>query len=283
MIPTERYLEANGLRFHCYDWGGSGRPVVLLHGLASNARIWDFAAPLLAARARVVAVDQRSHGLTAGPDSGYGFDQTTADLAGVVEALGFVRPVIAGHSWGANVAVEFAARYPSVPAGIALVDGGIFSPRSDGATWEDTERRLAPPRLAGTSRTRLLEMIRSGDLGAFWRPEFEAIIMPGFESRPDGTIAPRLTFERHLQIVRALWEADTRARFPEVKCPVLLLPAIRCEDESAQRKRDGVAAALSLLQNGRVVWLEDSVHDVPLQRPELVAQAILDFACGLAG
>ena len=283
VAANERCVEANRLRFHCWDWGGAGRPAVLLHGLASNARIWDFVAPLLAEQARVVAVDQRSHGLTAGPETGYGFAETTADLAGVVEALGFERPVIAGHSWGANVAVEFAARYPAVPSGIVLVDGGIFSPRGDGASWEDTERRLAPPRLAGTPRARLLEMIRSGDLGGFWRPEFEAIIMAGFESRADGTVAPRLTYERHLQIVRALWEVDTRARFPEVTCPVLLLPAIRGNDESAQRKREGVAAALSLLQNGRVTWLEDSVHDVPLQRPELVAEAILDFIRGIAG
>jgi pimeloyl-ACP methyl ester carboxylesterase len=238
VVATERSIEANGPRFHYYDWGGSGRAVVLLHGLASNARIWDLVAPLLAEQLRVVAVDQRSHGLTAGPESGYGFDETTADLAAVIAALGLERPIIAGHSWGASVAVEFAARYPDLPSGIVLVDGGIFSPRSDGASWAETERCLAPPRLAGTPRARLLEMVRSGDLGGFWRPEFEAIIMAGFESLPEGRIAPRLSYERHLQIVRALWETDTRARFPEIRCPVLLLPAIRGDSEGAQRERD---------------------------------------------
>ncbi len=276
-MATEGYVEASGLRFHLYEWGGAGRPVVLLHGLASNARVWDFVAPLLAERARVVAIDQRGHGLSSGSETGYGFDQTTTDLAGVVEALGLVRPVIAGHSWGASVAVEFAARHPDAAAGIILVDGGVFSPRSDGASWEETERRLAPPRLAGTPRARLFEMMRGGDLGAFWRPEFESIIMAGFESRPDGTIAPRLTFERHLQIVRALWETDTRAHFADVTCPTLLLPAVRGEGDAAERKREGVAAALRLLPDGRVVWLEDSVHDVVLQRPEVVAEAIVSF------
>ncbi|HZQ34479.1 MAG TPA: alpha/beta fold hydrolase, partial [Dehalococcoidia bacterium] len=83
---VERFVEANGLRFHLYDWGGAGRPLLLLHGLASNARIWDFVAPLLRSHARVVAVDQRGHGLTSAPDSGYGFAETAADAAALIAA-----------------------------------------------------------------------------------------------------------------------------------------------------------------------------------------------------
>lgn len=274
---SERFVEANGLRFHLYDWGGAGRPVLLLHGLASNARIWDFVAPLLAERARVVAVDQRGHGLTTAPDTGYGFAETAADLAALIAALGFDRPVIVGHSWGANVAVECAARQPGLAAGLALVDGGIFSPRSDGLSWEEAERRLAPPRIAGTPRTRLLERIRSGDLAPYWRPELEPIIMAGFAVAPDDTVAPRLSFEHHMQIVRALWEADTPARFPELDCPVLVLPSLNGGAEQVAQKRERALAAARRLPHGSVVWLEDAIHDVPLQRPELVARAIGAF------
>jgi pimeloyl-ACP methyl ester carboxylesterase len=279
--PIARFVEANGLRFHLYDWGGAGRPLLLLHGLASNARIWDFVAPLLAPHARVVAVDQRGHGLSSAPESGYGFAETAADLAALVEALGFARPVIAGHSWGANVAVECAARNPDLAAGLVLVDGGIFSPRSDGLSWEEAERRLAPPRIAGTPRTRLLERIRAGDLAPYWRPEFEAVIMAGFAVASDDTVAPRLSFEHHMQIVRALWEADTPARFPAVTCPVLVLPSLNGGAEQVAQKQERVLAAAHRLPHGSVVWLEDSIHDVPLQRPELVARAILAFLDGL--
>jgi len=238
-------------------------------------------APLLVPHARVVAIDQRGHGLTRGPETGYSFADTTADLTELIAALGFDCPVIAGHSWGANVAVEFAVCKPALSAALILVDGGIFSPRSDGLTWEETEQRLAPPRLAGTQRARLLERIREGDLGSFWRAEFESIIMAGFESLPDGMVAPRLAFERHMQIVRTLWEADTPSRFPSVSCPVLVLPSLNGNPEQVARKRDAVSAAVRLLPNGSIVWLEDSVHDVPLQRPELVAAAIAQFLTGL--
>lgn len=279
MPPEERFVEANGLRFRLWDWCGAGRPLVLLHGLASNARIWDLVAPLLLkdGRARVVALDQRGHGLSDAPYDGYGYDSVTADLAGVIAALGFERPVIAGHSWGANVAVAFAASRPEVAAGLVLVDGGVFSPRGEGLSWEEAEQRLAPPRIAGTPRAELLPRIRSGDLGAFWRPQFEPIIMAGFAEFPDGTVAPRLTFEHHLQIVRALWETDTPSLFPRVQCPVLLLPSLPADPDQAAAKEQRVRTAAQGLAHARVAGLPDSIHDVPLQRPELVARLITEF------
>jgi pimeloyl-ACP methyl ester carboxylesterase len=277
MTPDDRFVESNGLRFHLRDWGGTGRPLVLLHGLASNARIWDLVAPLLVDGARVVALDQRGHGLSDAPETGYDYDAVTADLAGVIAALGFERPVIAGHSWGANVAVAFAADRPEVAAGLVLVDGGVFSPRGDGLSWEEAEKRLAPPRIAGTPREELLRRIRLGDLGAFWRPEFEPIIMAGFAEFPDGTVAPYLTFEHHLQIVRALWETDTPSLFPRVRCRVLLLPSLPADPEQAAAKEQRIRVAAEGLAHARVVGLPDSVHDVPLQHPELVASLIAEF------
>ena len=44
-IPREGWLTANGLNLHYRDWGGSGPPIVLLHGLASTSHIWDLVAP----------------------------------------------------------------------------------------------------------------------------------------------------------------------------------------------------------------------------------------------
>ena len=62
-VPLDRSVPGDGVRLHARDWGGDGPPVILLHGLASNCRIWDGVAPLLAAAGfRTVAVDQRGHG-----------------------------------------------------------------------------------------------------------------------------------------------------------------------------------------------------------------------------
>ena len=69
--PTDRAVPGDGVSLHARDWGGNGQAVVLLHGLASNARIWDGVAPRLAgAGLRVVALDQRGHGASDQPASG---------------------------------------------------------------------------------------------------------------------------------------------------------------------------------------------------------------------
>ena len=149
----DEFVTANGLRFHYRDWGGSGPPIVLLHGLSSNARIWDFVAQDLSSDWRVLALDQRSHGGSEGPEDGYGWPEVTSDLAAYLDGVGLERPLIVGHSWGANVAASFAATFPERPAAIALVDGGTsgFS-SSPEMTWERVREMLAPPKLKGVAR-----------------------------------------------------------------------------------------------------------------------------------
>ena len=67
---VDKFAAVNGMQFHYVDWSGEGRPIVLLHGLASNSRIWDMVAPILHLMYRVVALDQLGHGATDKPDHG---------------------------------------------------------------------------------------------------------------------------------------------------------------------------------------------------------------------
>ena len=105
----------NGLSFHYRDWGGTGQLVVLLHGLASTCQIWDLVAPILADDYAVVALDQRGHGRSAKPDYGYDFATVGGDLLALIEAKGMERPLIAGHSWGGDVALSLRWRIRTWP------------------------------------------------------------------------------------------------------------------------------------------------------------------------
>ena len=122
------FVDLNGLSFHYRDWGGQGRPLVLLHGLASNAHFWDLAAPYLTHDHRVVALDQRGHGASAKTEDGYDFPTVATDVASFIRSLGMDRPILVGHSWGGNVGVQVAADNPHLLEGLVCIDGGTIEP-----------------------------------------------------------------------------------------------------------------------------------------------------------
>jgi pimeloyl-ACP methyl ester carboxylesterase len=289
---TSSYLLANNLRVHYLRWDADGsRPVVLLHGLASNARIWDWVAPQLAqAGLPVYAPDARGHGLTDKPAEGYRFDDFFLDLAAFLDASQLERPVLVGHSWGAQIALDYAARRPAglkAPAALVMVDGGMGQLDDSGATWEQMQARLTPPPLAGMALDNFLARIRAGASG--WHPPEAAIpiILENFEIDAEERIFPRLTLERHMQIVRAMWEFPAYQRYRQVRCPALMIPARPPAGDSADMqeylalKQRGILNAQEMIASLNVYWMEDSVHDIPLQRPAALAKLIIEFIANL--
>jgi pimeloyl-ACP methyl ester carboxylesterase len=276
-IPTDRAVPGDGIRLHARDWGGSGQAVVLLHGLASNARIWDGVAPRLAgAGLRVVALDQRGHGESDQPSSGYDFGSVGRDLDAALAGLGLERPVLAGHSWGANVALQFAAERPGAVAGLALVDGALAAVAAwAGATREAARRNLAPPQFAVPLTDWLAGARRFDPGGSGGQPWVRDFLRAGVEVDDQGVARARFLLDNHMQVVDALWEQRPEALFPLVDCPVLLCPA---GGELAGVKRAAVADALALLPSATVTWFEETMHDIPLQRPVELAAELARFA-----
>ena len=273
-----RYVQLPGLRAHYLDFGGQGRPVVLLHGLASSSRIWSIVARALARTNRVVALDQRGHGLSAKPDTGYDVATVAGELAAFIDELRLRRPVIVGHSWGAHVALEFAARYPEVAAGVVLVDGGIEA--LDGKSWAEVEREMAPPDLSHLTPAGLIAQVREWDWGRFWNADVEATLLSLFELAADGTVRPRLSKRNHMQILRAVWEQSLPDVYAAMVAPVAIMPAIGGPEEAVEKRRQ-VARARALLRQSTVRWFPDSSHDIPLEHPAELAKAIGSFASKL--
>lgn len=266
-----------GLTLHYRDWGGSGQPILLLHGLASSSRIWDLVAPRLRAIGRVVALDQRGHSLSDKPDAGYDYAKIVADVAGAVQVLGLDRPVVVGHSWGAGVALAYAAADPGC-AGVVLVDGGVVDMQArPGATWEEIAQRLAPPDLSHLRMSDLVGYMGSGPLAhldeAFRRAFFGSLM----EEQPDGTIRPRLTRARHMQILRGMWDARVAPTLAQVACPILIILAqpteVQEDDVYQAAKREGLALFRDRPAT-EIHILPDTIHDIPLQRPDTLADLI---------
>lgn len=278
--PTDSHLDLGHIRLFYRDWGGRGLPIVLLHGLASSSYIWNLVAPLLSDRFRVVALDQRGHGRSERPDDDFGFATYVDDLARALDRLGFERAIVVGHSWGGNIAVQFAADRPERAAGLALVDGGFLELSArPGWSWERVEQELAPPVLDGLTWPAFVERVRSGDLGRVWSHAVEQAARGHFEPLPDGTIRPWLRRHHHMRILRAMWEHRPSELWERIDCPALLLPCRRADAQGRQAelqpvKEQSVRLAETRLPRARTVWLEETIHDAPLQRPRDLAREI---------
>ncbi len=103
------------------DLGGSGPPLVLLHGLLGSARNWQTAGTDLAAHFHVFALDLRNHGKS--PHAGtMEYPEMMADVLGWLDAQGLARATLVGHSMGGKIAMLLACRHPERVERLVVVD-----------------------------------------------------------------------------------------------------------------------------------------------------------------
>ncbi|CAL9677219.1 2-(acetamidomethylene)succinate hydrolase [Streptomyces sp. enrichment culture] len=261
MTWTQRTVVREGVRISCRDWGGSGSPVVLLHGLAGQAGEWDGLARDLGPRHRIVAVDQRGHGASEHRPRDVSRAAYVADAVAVIAQLGLHRPVLAGQSLGGHTALLTAAAHPGLLRGLVLVEAGPG--RADPNVQTEIGAMLDAWPTPFPSRRAAVEFFGGGAVGEGWAGGLE---------EHDGGWWPR--FDRDV-MVAALAENARRSFWDEwagITCPALvvlgqsgIVPARETEAMLQQRPE---TVALSVPGAG---------HDVHLERPEVLHQVLREF------
>jgi pimeloyl-ACP methyl ester carboxylesterase len=266
-----------GVVLRTLEWGthtDEHPSLVLVHGLASNARLWDGVGAALATRGwHAVAVDQRGHGQSDRPDHGYDFATICEDLLTVIDHHGLTRPLVVGQSWGGNVVVELAWSHPDRILGAVAVDGGLIELGERFEEWEACAEALRPPSLAGTPLGRFEAAIRAAHPD--WPEAGIQGVLACFEVLPDGTIRAHLSLERHLMILRALWEHRPSQRFAEITRPVMFVMADSGDVAWTHDKEAAAEQAIAVLDRGRVTWFRPAHHDLHAQHPEELTDEIL--------
>ncbi len=276
-FAIDKSVIANSLRFHYRDWGGRGWPVLMLHGLNSTSHTWDLVAPLLVEHARLIAVDLRGHGLSDKPETDYDFAALGTDILELAGALELDRPVLLGHDWGARIALWLAAHHSVSIGGLILLDGGMTA--LNARPWEEVLAEMGPPKLSGLTVDAYREQIVASFPHGIITPAAEAALMANVEIDAEYGIHPRLPREQHIQALRAMWEQSPAALFGQIECPVLIMPVRDADpaNRSAQAKAQGVEQALDTIADVEVTWLNDSIHEVPLQHPHRVTEETRRF------
>jgi len=257
-----------------------GVPLLLIHGLASNARLWDGAARTLATMGHAVtAIDLRGHGLSDKPNTGYDMSTIADDISDVLLSVNGYnnpqnKPILLGQSWGGNIVVECAHRHGALLRGVVAVDGGTIELSHAFPDWGECSRTLSPPALAGMKYGRLRSYIRAAHPD--WTDEAIDGQMHNMEHLPDGTIRPWLTLDRHLAVLQGLWEHNPSRLWEHIQVPVLFTPATKGNDAHTESKRRQVAHAVATLSRGSAEWFDPADHDLHAQFPDRFAAVVDD-------
>ena len=211
----------DGVRLEVLDWGGSGRPVVLLAGLGFTAHVFDGFAEKLAESCHVYGITRRGYGASSRPATGYGEQRLAEDDLQVFEALKLVKPIVAGHSISGNEMSQLGIYHHERIGGLIYLD----ALNDLGDDWTDFDA-LTP---------KLPEVIQRppspspSDLRSFasyrdWRARTQGVAIPEAEWRndfaesSDGSVGARITPGF---VPKAIFDGNVAHDYSQIRVPVL--------------------------------------------------------------
>lgn len=119
---SRRTLNLLDVQLSYRSWHGGEEPVLLLHGMADHAGVWQSLGESLSDRYHVLAPDLRGHGDSSKPASGYQSSDIIGDLAALMDAVGWQSAHVVAHSWSAKVAALWATQQPQRFRSLVLID-----------------------------------------------------------------------------------------------------------------------------------------------------------------
>lgn len=122
------YAKRDGLSLYYQQAGSGGPPMVFVHGWCCDHTFFHPQFDHFQASHEVTTLDLRGHGRSDRPEDGYDHPTLADDVAWLCREVGIAKPVLVGHSWGGLIAIELAARYPSLPSAVVAVDPGPINP-----------------------------------------------------------------------------------------------------------------------------------------------------------
>ena len=272
MLPADKYIEINGLKYHYLDWGNHKlKPMLLLHGFMGHAHIWDDFASAIKTRYRVIALDQRGHGDSQwSKNASYTMDDHLSDIAGFVDSLDLRDLILIGHSMGGRNALLYTACVPQRVRSLVLVDA-----RPDGNP--KTSRTLKRLVTALPLRPKSLEEVVRAVRGLYpsisikncqhmAKYGYKQISNKDFTPKYDTSMA--VLSEQFSYSAESLWPLTTN-----IHCPTLVLRGEKSKFLSrrdAQMMCDSVPTAVF----GEI---PNATHMLPDENPVAFKKIVLDF------
>ena len=270
---SDGYVNANGLSLHYYRTGGDKPRVVFNHGAGDDGLCWTHVVRELEKDYDCILVDGRGHGKSSSGKGDYSTAQRVADLAGLIEALGLERPVVGGHSMGADTSMNFAAVHPELTRAIFLEDPPIIIP---GEKFGDGKQEFKMEDL-GKMMARYMRLFKI-------MPKYMAARMArkANPTYPDDEIIPWVNSKKRVSFnflnSMPSMDMDIAAPFEvfkQISVPVLLF--IGDKEKMSIVSLESAQKAASVNDKVKVVHLDGASHDIRRTRFDGYIPALKDF------
>jgi len=240
---------------------GHGAPVLLVHGLGSSTRDWEYQIPELARHYRVIALDVRGHGRSDKPRERYSIRGFAEDVAALIEHLQLAPVHLVGISMGGMIGFQLGVDHPELLKSLCIVNSGPEVKAKRPRDYIEIAKRWSLSRLLS------LDTIAKA-LGKvlFPKPEQAELRQKIFQRWPQNDK------RAYLASLDAIIGWGVRERLARISCPTLVITADRDYTPVAQKQ-----AYVDELPNARLLVIKDSRHATPLDQPEHFNSSLLAF------
>jgi non-heme chloroperoxidase len=214
------------IRLEVLDWGGSGRPVVLLAGGGNTAHVFDEFAPKLTANNHVYGITRRGFGASGFSTAENGADRLGDDILAVIDALKLNRPVLVGHSIAGAELSSVGTQRPDRVAGLVYLEAGYpyaFDDGSGPAMKEFQEIRGPQPPKPGASDLASFSALQKWDAQVYGFRMPEAEFRQTWDSTSDGRVGKARDFPGSQVFMTIM---TSMKRFTKIPVPALVIFAI---------------------------------------------------------
>ncbi|MGQ0648632.1 MAG: alpha/beta fold hydrolase [Gemmatimonadaceae bacterium] len=222
---TSHRVRVGDVELFYLDASGGSPPLVLLHGLSSNANAFGgLLSAGLSPTFRVIAPDLRGRARSSKPASGYGMGAHAADIIGLLDALGLDRVVLGGHSFGGYLAMFIAAHYPERVERLIVIDAAITSHPRIGVLLKPSLDRLT--RVAPSADDYIAEIRAAAYLEGAWDDDVEQYFRAEIIENPDGTAQASTSASAVAQAIAGIAYEPWLHIVQHVRHPTLFLSAL---------------------------------------------------------
>ena len=182
------------IRLEVLDWGGSGKPLVVLAGAGATAHVFDNFAPKLTGEYHVYGITRRGFGASVYSGSDYGADRLGDDILVVLDSLKLVKPVLVGHSLAGEELSSIASRFPDRVAAVIYLDAAYpyAFDNGKGASMDELRRGGGPrPPTPGPDDLASFSALAKWTTRMNGFPLPEAELRQIYDSTPDGGVGKR--------------------------------------------------------------------------------------------